>query len=271
MYWFPEVKRKQMLPSRMYCKLSGGTDHRAQGWPQRFRMGQKNWFFCARVAGLYEDRTRFTILMLCFAVTKYSIQIQHDKYFPCQKIIYIFLSFHNEGQWAPAPGFINFKCQTLAIPLSFISLIGSLCCKALSKDCSCKKGSDKPKSCGSVSIRNRPATQKTPKSFFTLVKSYSRQKRLKTSYPENNHCTRRNPSQHDICSMLLSGQSSPGIIKKISAHVAQSIFSFSTEALGVDPIYDLLTCGMGLRPPIHFTGASEQLLDGNGFPSPVSS
>lgn len=39
---------------------------------------------------------------------------------------------------------------------------------------------------------------------------------------------------------------------------------FCAEALSVDPIYDLLTCGMGLRPPIHFTGAKVQLLDGNG-------
>ena len=61
------------------------------------------------------------------------------------------------------------------------------------------------------------------------------------------------------------------MIKEISAHVAQSIFSFSAEDLDVDPIYDLLTCGMGLRRPTHFTGANEQLLDGNGFPSPVSS
>lgn len=54
------------------------------------------------------------------------------------------------------------------------------------------------------------------------------------------------------------------MIREISAHVAQSIFNFSAEALGVDPIYDLLTCGMGLRPLIHFTGANEQLFDGNG-------
>lgn len=143
-----------------------------------------------------------------------------------------------------------------------------LCAPRISKDCSSKKGSDKPESFGSASVGTRPATQKRRTCSFILAKFHWGQKILKTNYLENNLCTRRNPSRRGICSVLVSGQSPPGLIKEISAHVAQSIFSFSAEAPCADPIYDLLTCGMGLRPPLHFTGASEQLSDGNGFPSP---
>ena len=50
--------------------------------------------------------------------------------------------------------------------------------------------------------------------------------------------------------MLLSGSLFPRLIKEISVHVAWSIF----WSCGCGSIYDLLTCGMGLRQPIQFTG-----------------
>lgn len=56
-----------------------------------------------------------------------------------------------------------------------------------------------------------------------------------------------------------------GWSKEISAHDAQSIFSFSAGGLDMDPIYDLLINRRGLRPPIHFTGAHEHLPAGVGF------
>lgn len=74
-------------------------------------------------------------------------------------------------QLSPPPravGSSSSKCQTLAVPPLLLSLLGSLGCEASSKGYSCKEGSDKCKSCSSISIRNRPASQKPPKKLLYI-------------------------------------------------------------------------------------------------------
>lgn len=59
-----------------------------------------------------------------------------------------------------------------------------------------------------------------------------------------------------MCSLLLSGLFSPGMTEEISAHDAQSIFSFFLLEVWI---------WRGLRPPVHFPGAHEHLPAGVGF------
>lgn len=96
-------------------------------WPQGTRLASA--FSYARLAGLCGKNPRFSILMLCSAVTKQNIHVQLDKHSPSNNL-HLLKPDHSEGgQWAPAPGLINWKCRMLAVCPSFLSLMGPLCSK----------------------------------------------------------------------------------------------------------------------------------------------
>lgn len=174
MYLFPEVKGKQMLPRGEHCQLWG--DSRAGGLA-----GQRGWFCWAPGAAPSGHKTKalpssWSVLLWPNTASMLSlINIPH-----ASKPSAFF-------QLTPQPrtvGSSSSKCQTLAISPLFLSLLGSLGCRASNKGYSCKEGSDKWKSCSSVSIRNRPASQKLSKKLLYISEVLFKAKIEKCLYRE---------------------------------------------------------------------------------------